>query len=77
MVDGFGRWYDNNWYKDYVYLNNKVVRVSEAWIEEDPFWDEDIKMFIWAEGSKTFQMDIDGRFRFWHNGEYIGKIPNQ
>jgi hypothetical protein len=77
MVDGFGRWYDNNWYKDYVYLNNKIVRVSDAWIEEDPFWNEDIKMFTWTEGSKTFQMDIDGHFRFWHNGEYIGKIPNQ
>jgi hypothetical protein len=74
MVDGFGRWYDNNWYRDYIYLNDKIVRVTDTGVEVDPFWDADIKMFIWGEVNKTFQMDINGRFRFWHDGDYLGKI---
>jgi len=77
MVDGFGRWYDNNWYRDYIYLNDKIVRVTDTGVEMEPFWDSDVKMFIWGETDKTFQMDIDGHHRFWHNGDYLGKIPNQ
>jgi len=77
MVDGFGRWYDNNWFRDYIYLNDKIARVTDTGVEMEPFWDSDINMFIWGEVNKTFQMDIDGRFRFWHNGDYIGKISNQ
>lgn len=77
LLDGFGRWYNNNWYRDYIYLNNEIVRVTDAIVEVEPFWDSDIKMFIWVEVDKTYQMDIDGHYRFWHNGDYIGKIPNQ
>jgi hypothetical protein len=75
MVDGFGRWYDNNWYRDYVYLNDKPVRVSDGWIEFDPVWDSELRLFTWNEGYQTFQMDNQGNYRFWFPGIYVGKIP--
>ena len=77
MMDGFGRWYDNNWYRDYIYLNDKIVRITDAPVEMEPFWDTDLKMFIWNEVDTNFQMDIDGHYRLWHDGVYVGKIPVQ
>jgi hypothetical protein len=77
MMDGFGRWYDNNWDRDYIYLNDKIVRITDAPVEMKPFWDPDLKMFIWNEVDATFQTDIDGHYRFWHDGDYVGKIPVQ
>ena len=74
-VEGFGRWYDNNWDRHYIYLNDKIVRVSDGWIEEEPVWDADLNLLTWDEVDKTFQMDNQGHYRFWYDGKYIGKIP--
>jgi len=77
MVDGFGRWYDNNWYRDNIYLNDKLVRISDGWVEFDPVWDPGLDLFTWDEGYQTYQMDSKGHYRYWYDGKYIGKVPRK
>ena len=77
MVEGFGRWFKNNWNRQYIYLNGELVRVTDKSVIAKPLWDPDIHLFTWLDNCSTYQMDIEGHFRFWHTGDYIGKIPGQ
>ena len=76
VVEGWGRYYDENWNRYYVYLNNHLVRVSDGEMG-GPVWDSDLELFIWSEGGvlNDFYMDDQGYYRSWHNGSYWGKIP--
>lgn len=73
-MEGWGRWWENNWYRNYVYLDDQLVRVSNGWDEFDPVWDSGLKLFMWDEGTWVFLMDSKGHYRPWHVGNYIGKI---
>jgi hypothetical protein len=69
------RWYDSNWNRDYVYLNDVVVRISEGWLWDSLTWNPDLKLYVWNEGGgKMYFMDAQGHYRFWHNGAYIDMI---
>lgn len=74
IAEAWGRWWKNNWYRKYIYLDNKLIRVSDGWDEFDPVWDSDLKLFMWDEGTRVFLMDAKGHYRSWHAGNYIGKI---
>jgi hypothetical protein len=73
LLDGRFEYY--NYGRDYIYLNGKLVRITD--IELGWFlWDSDLQLFIFNEGYQDhwFHMDIYGHYRFWYEGEYIGKI---
>jgi hypothetical protein len=80
-VDGFGRYYDQNWDRSYIFLNTDLVRVSDGSMSK-PTWDSDLRLFIWHEDKTSapyrygaLQMDSEGHYRFWHTGAFWGKIP--
>jgi hypothetical protein len=74
MLDTFSRWYSDNKERLYIYLNGTLARITDTG-GTHPFWDSDMKMYIWEEWNSVYQMDIDGHYRFWHEGDYLGKIP--
>ncbi|MCP4371666.1 MAG: hypothetical protein GY797_26645 [Deltaproteobacteria bacterium] len=76
VVEGWGRYYNENWNRYYVYLNNNLVRVSDGEMG-GPVWDSNLELFIWSESGvlNDFYMDAQGHYRTWHSGDYWGKIP--
>ena len=44
-----------------------------------PRWDEDLALYTWSESdgdaSSSFVMDAEGRYRPWHRGEWVVKLP--
>jgi hypothetical protein len=75
VFDGWGRWYENNRSRNNIYLDNKLVRITDTG-GEDIFWDSDLKLFMWAEiDSQNYYMDNQGHYRDWYKSIYIGKIP--
>ena len=43
-----------------------------------PTWDEDLQLYTWfeyGEPGTSYLMDAAGRYRPWHRGEWIVKIP--
>jgi hypothetical protein len=71
-----GRFNYNNYFRSNIFLNDKLVRITD--IELGWFlWDSDLQLFIFNEGFQDhwFLMDIYGHYRYWYEGEYIGKIP--
>ena len=75
MLLEFNRWYNENSGRSKIYLDDRIVRITDGSLGYHPFWDSRMEMFIWQEWNNTYQMDIDGHYRFWHEGEYLGKIP--
>lgn len=73
--EGFGRFYEANWNRDYLYFGNYLVRISDGFINFEPDWQTNIELFIWTEGNKTYFADKDGHYRLLYNGVYLGKTP--
>jgi hypothetical protein len=44
-----------------------------------PLWDKDLALYTWYEydfgSGASYLMDSEGRYRTWHRGEWIVKIP--
>lgn len=74
-IDGFGRFYNDNWYREYLYLGEKLVRVSDSIIGWDPLWQADIPLFIWTESDQTYFTDSQGHYRIMYDGVYAMRIP--
>jgi hypothetical protein len=75
VYDGYGKWYENNRFRNYLYIDNKLARVTDLGGDEI-FWDSDLKLFVWSEiDYQYYYMDNQGHYRFWYDGKYIGKIP--
>ena len=69
-----------NWDCYDIYFDKRWVRRSDSEVANPPLWDEDIDLYIWYEedtlnGFETYYADRDGRYRRWHKGKVIGKIP--
>jgi hypothetical protein len=73
--EGFGRFYEANWNREYLYFGNHLVRISDVFIYFEPDWQTNIELFIWKEENKTYFADKDGHYRLLYNGAYLGKIP--
>jgi len=77
VFDGYGRWYENNRFRNYLYIDNKLVRVTDVGGDEI-FWDSDLKLFVWSETDyQYYYMDNQGHYRYWYKSfyYYIGKVP--
>jgi hypothetical protein len=74
-AEGFGRFYEHNWNRDYIYLGEELVRVSDVFMTFDPDWQDGLGLFIWIEGDHTYIMDPEGHYRHLFNGVYLGRIP--
>jgi hypothetical protein len=80
VVEGWGRYYRENWFRSWILLNGIVVRCSDGEIERLPVWDDDTKLLTWYEIGEPYQvlhMDAQGHYRKWHTGQYWGKIPKR
>ena len=75
MLLELNRWYNENCGRSKIYLDDRIVRITDSDLGYHPFWDSSMEMFIWREWNSMYQMDVDGHYRFWHEGEYLGKIP--
>jgi hypothetical protein len=75
MLLEFNRWYNENSGRSKIYLDDRIVRITDAGLRYHPFWDSSMEMFIWQEWNNMYQMDVDGHYRLWHEGDYLGKIP--
>lgn len=76
-VDGFGRYFENNWFRYNIYLEDKLVRISDGVVEKEPLWDRDLHLFVWSEGvmlPDVYVMDEYGHYRYLRDGRYAGKI---
>lgn len=73
--DGFGRFYEDNWFREYMYLGDELVRVSDTLINYEPEWQSGLDLFIWAEWPNTYIMDNEGHYHHMYNGIYLGRIP--
>ena len=58
----------------FIYLGKKLVVVA-GYVDYKPRWDPDLGLYIWEEGEAddTYFMDELGNYRYWLNGDYIGK----
>jgi hypothetical protein len=74
-VDGFGRYWEDNWGRQYMYLGDDLVRISDSMIWYEPEWQSGLDLFIWDEGDNTYIMDNEGHYRHMYNGYYLGRIP--
>jgi len=76
--DGFGRFYEDNWFREYMFLGDELVRVSNSSIIYEPEWQSGLNLFLWTEWDNTFItyiMDHEGRYHHVYNGIYLGRIP--
>jgi hypothetical protein len=74
-ADGFGRFWEDNWGRQYMYLGDDLVRVSDSMIWYEPEWQSGLDLFIWDEGDNTYIMDNEGHYHHMYNGDYLGRIP--
>ena len=80
VVEGSGPFYNRNWWRSYIMLDGKTVRCSEGRVNWGPKLDEDLELLIWDEYDSdkplyTYYLDLEGHYRFWHEGSYWGKVP--
>ena len=76
-IDGFGRYFENNWFRYNIYLEDKLVRISDGIVEKEPLWDRDLHLFVWSEGVMqpgVYVLDEYGHYRYLRDGHYAGKI---
>jgi len=76
--DGFGRFYEDNWNREYMYMGDELVRVSNSLIIYEPEWQSGLDLFLWTEWDNTFItyiMDHEGHYHHVYNGIYLGRIP--
>lgn len=75
-AEGSGRFYEDNWFRRYLYLGERVVRISDGPITFEALWQAGLTLFIWTEGDRTYAMDREGHYRQLLGGEYVGRIPS-
>jgi len=76
--DGFGRFYEDNWNREYMYMGDELVRVSNSYFIYEPEWQSGLDLFLWTEWDNTFItyiMDHEGHYHHVYNGIYLGRIP--
>lgn len=79
-IEGWGKYWEENCMRYWVLLDGRIVRCSDGWLERDPVWYPELKLFIWYEVGTPYQvfyMDQEGHYRKWHAGHYWGKIPKR
>jgi hypothetical protein len=74
-ADGFGRFYEDNWNREYMYLGDELVRVSDTFINYESEWQSGLDLFLWTEWDNTYIMDNEGHYHHMYNGIYLGRIP--
>lgn len=75
-AEGSGRFYEHNWFRCYLYLGDRLVRISDSPITFEAQWQAGLDLFIWSEGDHTYAMDREGHYRQLYGGVYIGRIPD-
>jgi hypothetical protein len=73
-LDCFTRYCENNLFRDYVYLNDRLVRITDG-SDSGPKWDSEVGLFVWGEADYTYYMDDFGHYRPWHLGVFLDKVP--
>ena len=83
IVDGWGKYWEENQNRFYILINDKIVRCTDGGIRRTQMWDNDLNLFIWNEEDdlnqidQVFYMDGQGHYRKWHAGHYWGKIQKE